>query len=419
MSLDPTQASQLPSHSSRTVTKSAQIYTIGGSAYTMPAVSGEIHVAGQTLYKGNHIDVAGVSVSYDAAGTAIVIGSDARPFAPSIVSKTIRDETMFGAGHVSIHDSSDQVGDSSTRDGMPTSQGMTHVGHGESTEQPFLSNRPPTFIFAGSTYTASTSGVFIIADITLIPGSAVTISGTRVFYDNIKGGIVIGSSTIPLQPESAPTAAMVGTFTFASWTFTADPKSAFVMDGQTLSPGAAITVSGTPISYLPATTDKSDGTCKGAIGVGSSTIAIQSVSLPSTSTMGALNFPTTGSRGLSAFASSTFTADPTFADGQTLEPGAAITISSSTIPKASDSIDVVIGTSTQPVGLGGYIMAGFGSGPAGPTSPAHSLEPTGMNSTSNGSTGYTGVAFSGEASRRWFDGKTVCCGIGVAALVFL
>lgn len=56
-------------------------------------------------------------------------------------------------------------------------------------------------------------------------------------------------------------------------------------------------------------------------------------------------------------------------------------------------------------------MAGFGSGPAGPTSPAHSLEPTGMNSTSNGSTGYPGVAFLGEASRRWFEGQTVFVGL--------
>jgi len=217
-SLDPATASQDPSHPSHTITGSAQSYTIAGSAYTMQAVSDEIHVAGQTLSKGSHIDIAGVSVSYDAAGTAVIIGSNTQPFTPSKVSITLHDETTSiadSAGHPSIYDThSGQDGVSGTRDGTPTSQ------------QSSATNHPPTIHLAGSTYTASTSNIFIIADQTLAPGSAVTISGTRISYDKTGGGIVVGgSSTISLQSEGTSAQPVGGLGSYIIAGFGSDPTT--------------------------------------------------------------------------------------------------------------------------------------------------------------------------------------------------
>lgn len=50
-------------------------------------------------------------------------------------------------------------------------------------------------------------------------------------------------------------------------------------------------------------------------------------------------------------------------DGQTLIKGGVITLQSTRISYAADGRDVVVATGTEAVGLGGYIMSGFGGGP--------------------------------------------------------
>ena len=55
-------------------------------------------------------------------------------------------------------------------------------------------------------------------------------------------------------------------------------------------------------------------------------------------------------------------------DGQTLSRGGTINVDGTQLSYDQDGTDVVIGTSTEGVGLGGYIMSGFGSGPSSTSS---------------------------------------------------
>ena len=76
-------------------------------------------------------------------------------------------------------------------------------------------------------------------------------------------------------------------------------------------------------------------------------------------------------------------------DGQTLAPGAAITVSGTEISLSPKGTDVVLGTSTESVGLGGMIISGFGVG-AG-------LTVTTGSGSANASA--IPVGFTGDASR--------------------
>lgn len=73
---------------------------------------------------------------------------------------------------------------------------------------------------------------------------------------------VISSSTVPIVP------AIVGSdlLTFSGQVHTADSLIGFAFAGQTLTPGGAITVDGTPISLAPAATHAVVGTSTVRIG---------------------------------------------------------------------------------------------------------------------------------------------------------
>ena len=115
---------------------------------------------------------------------------------------------------------------------------------------------------------------------------------------------------------------------FDGSSYTADASSDFIIDGQTLAQGAAITVSGTPIS-LPS---------GGAIAViGSSTQSLGSAAIVTAAPVLTLDGST-----YTAAVSSDF-----IIDGHTLTPGGVITISNTPISYDGSGNDVVIGTSTE------------------------------------------------------------------------
>ncbi len=102
--------------------------------------------------------------------------------------------------------------------------------------------------------------------------------------------------------------------------------------------------------------------------------------------------PTDGAGRVITIGEATFTANSAsdfVIDGQTLAPGAAITLSGTEISLSPKGTDVVLGTSTESVGLGGMIISGFGVG-AGLTV-----------TTGSGSVNASAipVGFTGDASR--------------------
>ena len=107
---------------------------------------------------------------------------------------------------------------------------------------------PEVFTVAGQTFTAAPTG-FPIAGSSLTPGgSPIYLSGTLVSLD-ASSHLQIGSSTINLGIDA--TSATQSVFAVAGQTFTAEPTG-FTIDGTTLTPGgSAITISGTAVSLAP------------------------------------------------------------------------------------------------------------------------------------------------------------------------
>ena len=204
----------------------------------------------------------------------------------------------------------------------------------------------PVLTYGGSTYTVSSSA-FVIGSQTLTPGGLITVSGTPISLATGASVAVIGSSTqslgtatiTPAPSQQAPI------LTFAGATFTADSSSAFVIAGQTLTPGGQITVSGTPISLAPGATVAVIGSSTGAL-------ATATIAAGETETAREITF---GDSTYTANAASDFVIA-----GQTLTPGGVITVSGTRVSYGAAGTDVVVGSSTEPVGLATYIMGGFG-----------------------------------------------------------
>lgn len=200
--------------------------------------------------------------------------------------------------------------------------------------------------FDGSTCTADASSGFVIGGQTLTPGGSIEISSIPISYPAGAAAVVIGTKTLPLYFGTI-TSGVRPIITFGGSTYTADACSDFTIDRQTLTPGGNIDVSGTPITYPSAGT---------AVMIGTSTEPF------SFATVTGADPP------VITFDRSTYTADTSsdfIIDSQTLAPGGVITIGGTPISYAAAGKDVVIGTSTEAVGIGN-LMRGLGNGPDGP-----------------------------------------------------
>ena len=130
----------------------------------------------------------------------------------------------------------------------PTNQGL---GSGSSQN---IGKDPPDapvgFTVGNEVVTANSASQYVVNGQTITPGApAVIISGTPISLDPSTKNVIIGSNTIPLeQPSPSP----LPSFTFENKVITADSASHYVINGQTLTPGAAaVTISGTPLRLDP------------------------------------------------------------------------------------------------------------------------------------------------------------------------
>lgn len=204
----------------------------------------------------------------------------------------------------------------------------------------------PALTFGASTYSLDSSSHIVVAGQTIVPGaSAVMVSNTPISLAPGAKVAVIAGQTQSLSPASVTAESVL---TFQGSTYTANAASAFVIAGQTLSPGGSITASNTPISLVPG-----------------AAFAIIAGSTQSLALAPAPTAPPTFT-----FDGSTYTAGTgsDFVIGsQTLTEGGVVTVAGTPISFASNGGDVVVGTSTEAVSIGGLIMSGFGNGGASTT----------------------------------------------------
>ena len=105
----------------------------------------------------------------------------------------------------------------------------------------------PILSFDGSTYAAGSSSAFVIDGQTLTPGGSANVNGVPIAYPSGGSNVVIGTGTQTLGYATAA-GSHDPIITFGRSTYAVDLSSDFIIGGQTLTPGGALTISGTPIA---------------------------------------------------------------------------------------------------------------------------------------------------------------------------
>ncbi|KAH7130263.1 hypothetical protein B0J11DRAFT_248052 [Dendryphion nanum] len=241
--------------------------TIGTIASTPVVIlpSSVVVVGSQTLTPGGPpITVGTVAVSLVPGGTAIVVGGTTSTIPPPPVPTvqvpppilTIGSSTLTGNAATQFFIAPGQTltpGGTATVAGTIVSlaPGASFIVIGDSTQAlptpgPVVTPRP-AIVVGGSTIVATSGSTFVISGQTLVPnGQPITVDGITLSLAS--SGVVVNgvtSSLINVFPGAAPEIIIAGT------TFTANPGSSFVINGQTLEPGRAITVEGRTISLAP------------------------------------------------------------------------------------------------------------------------------------------------------------------------
>ena len=271
-------ASALVVDSSTTNLIPAPVVTIAGSAVTANSAS-QFEVNGQTLSPGGVITVAGQQISLAPSGNAIVYGDSTQAiYAPSSIA---------GAA-------------------------------------------PQTITVGNSVITQNSVSAFVIAGQTLRPGSAITVSGTPIFLAPSASAVVVGGITQALGVPPTQALQIPQPVTIGSSVYTANSASQYIIGGQTLSPGSAITVSGTPISLVPSAS---------AVVIAGVTQALMASSVLTTPTLPLL---TIGSSVYTANSASQYVIG-----SQTLSPGSVITLSGTPISLAPSATALVIAGITK------------------------------------------------------------------------
>lgn len=228
----------------------------------------------------------------------------------------------------------------------------------------------PALTLGSQTISPNSQGQYMIGSQTLNPGGRITASGTLISLAANTAYVVVGSSTQDLAVTSPPALTLTGQ------TITPDAQGRYTIGSQVLTPGGAITVSGTRISLAQNT----------AYAVVGSSTEYFATNLPPTLTVG----------------SQTITPDAQgryIIGSQTLTPGGVINVSNTQISLASDGTDVVIGTSTE--ALGPYIIGGLG--------------PSGVGNGTNPQV-FTGGA-SGRQRGLWIEAAVMFIGIWLVMLL--
>ena len=317
--------------------------TIGSEIYTANQNSAYI-VNDQALTPGAQITVDGTPVSLAPEASDLMVGGKAEALRPSFALPTITvGSKVYTADHDSAYIVNDQIstlGAQITVDGTPMSlapQASSLVVGGKSSE-PFVPSFTLPIITAGSkVYTANRDFAYIINGQTLTPGGQISVYGTAISLATQASALDVGSKVLPL-------AFALPTLTINSKLYAANPTAAYVISGQTLTPGGQISVDGTRISLDPEAS---------ALVIKSTTKSLQ----------GSFALPPITINSKMYIANST----PKYIiEGQTLIPGAHITVEGTPISMAVDPSVLVIGSSTQNLvavptstGLGQLIIEAF------------------------------------------------------------
>lgn len=348
----PTPASMLsqPSPAPFSVPRPTPVITIGSSTLVQDSSSNFV-IGSQTLAPGSSITHSGTLLSLASAGTAIVFGPSTQPIQPAHSPRPAPVITIVGSTLTANSASQFQVGSQTLIPGAPpiTLNGQvislapsaSAIVVGSNTQQLVapapgtLWTSPPVITVGGSTITGNLASQFQIGSQTLSPGgAAITHDGLEVRLAPSGNAIIFGPSTQALSTPPVVIATSPPKLTIGNSVVTADASSNYIIAGQILQPGQAITVSGTAISLSPSAT---------AVIINGHTDSLSAYPVVATQIPPLITLD-------SSILTANSASDYILPGGQTLIPGAsALIISGSAYSLAPSATVLVIGTSTEPL----------------------------------------------------------------------
>ena len=241
---------------------------------------GQYLISGQTISPGKINTVAGTLISLAPSGPSVtVLGSETEGAAfasagqPLVTSNAqgqfLVSGQILAPGKVNtVAGTLISLAPSGSRIailGSETAKAAAGVTHGSSPS--------PVLTFGSQAITPDSQGHFVVAGQTLSPGGApISVSGIPLSLNSAGDVAVIGGSktqTLANYPGVTP-APSPALLTFGTQTVVPNSLGQYIIDGQTLSAGGAVTVSGTPVSLGPGGSIAVVGTKTESLGNGAS-----------------------------------------------------------------------------------------------------------------------------------------------------
>jgi hypothetical protein len=327
------------------------VLTIGSSTLTANAATQFFIAPGQTLTPGGTATVGGQLVSLDSSAGFVVVGGSTQKLStstPSLASS--RPEIVLDGNTITA------LPNTGVAPNQDAALGPTFIISGQTLVAGHAINVAGTMIslplsgsFAvidGATSTFANAAVPLTvagAAITSLPntGPSFTIEGqlltpgAAITVSGTTISLAHGGTALVANGATTPLAPLATLLTIGTHTYSALPSSgpALVIDGQTLNPGGEITVSGTPISLSPGAT---------AIVVNGVTTLLSPATAADTKAI-------TTNPPILTVGDHTYTAIPgagtAFAiDGQTLIPGGTVVVNGTTIVLSPGATELVYGS---------------------------------------------------------------------------
>ncbi|KAK8210944.1 hypothetical protein IWZ01DRAFT_453128 [Phyllosticta capitalensis] len=275
------------------------VITIGSSAYTANAATQYYLGPGQTLKPGGAASVDGTVVSLGPSASYVVVGGSTQAFPAAMITAAPANP---GVG-------SFVVGGQTLAPGGKVVLGGTTIS---------LDSMGSNLVINGY----SKAPAYVIGGATLTPGGRIVVSGTTLSLAPFATALLVNGATSTLNPAVLTSLPAIP-FGSTSLSPILGPGRSYVIDGQTLTPGGRITVSGTTLSLLPTPT---------AVVINGATYALSPSTPNSAAASASTNAPllTLGGRTYTALPGSSG-AQPTYVIGsQTLTAGGSIVLAGGT-----------------------------------------------------------------------------------------
>ncbi|PVH97001.1 hypothetical protein DM02DRAFT_658670 [Periconia macrospinosa] len=235
-----------------------------------PRVGPVFVVSGQTLTPGKEITVSGTTISFEQAGSAVIINgvtsTFAAPAAPGITPPpiTIGQQIINPLGGSGISYNIDNK--ILTPGGIITISGTTISLAPDATALIINGvvskiSSSPLLTIGSNVYTAApASGIsYVIQGQTLTPGGTINLDGTTISLSPSATALVVNGVTTILSSSSKNREVITNPpiLAIGSRKYTAAPGTgtSFIIDGQTLTPGGMIVSNGTTISLASEATE--------------------------------------------------------------------------------------------------------------------------------------------------------------------